>query len=88
MSENRPGPFITAGRLLWQSADAVVRINMLWFALTVIVVTAPGARRTVPTCTSWRRKKTSTFDDFGKALLLADWRGGGRCSTWRRSSSR
>lgn len=43
MSERRLGPFITAGRLLWQNADAVVRVNVLWFALTVIVVTAPQA---------------------------------------------
>lgn len=43
MSDNRAGPFITAGRLLWQNADAVVRINALWFALTVIIVSAPQA---------------------------------------------
>ena len=43
MSERRLGPFITAGRMLWQNADAVVRVNVLWFALTVIVVTAPQA---------------------------------------------
>ena len=66
MSENRPGPFITAGRLLWQSADAVVRINMLWFALTVIVVTAPQAPAGLYTYLHKLAQEEDfpTFDDF------------------------
>lgn len=43
MAENRPGPFITAGRLAWQNADAIVRINLLWLVLSVPIVTAPLA---------------------------------------------
>lgn len=43
MAEHRPGPFISAGRIAWQNADAIVRINLLWFALSVPIVTAPPA---------------------------------------------
>lgn len=43
MSERPPGPILTAGRLLWQNADAVVPINVLWVALTALIVTAPPA---------------------------------------------
>lgn len=43
MTERKPGPFITAGRIAWQNADAIVRINLLWFALSIPVVTAPPA---------------------------------------------
>lgn len=43
MTEHRPGPFITAGRLLWQNADALIRVNALWFALTVPIIAAPQA---------------------------------------------
>ena len=79
MSENRPGPFITAGRLLWQNADAVVRINMLWFALTVIVVTAPQALAGLYTYLYKvaQEEDFPTIDDFWRgfrALAGSAWR--------------
>lgn len=43
MAEHRPGPFISAGQIAWQNADKIVRINLLWFALSVPIVTAPPA---------------------------------------------
>lgn len=43
VAKNKPGPFMTAGRLAWQNADAIVRINLLWLALSVPIVTAPPA---------------------------------------------
>ncbi len=79
MRESRQGPFVTAGRLLWQNADAVVRVNALWFALSVIVVTAPQALAGLYTYLHKLAQEGAfpTFDDFWqgfRALAGPAWR--------------
>lgn len=70
MNERRPGPFITAGRLLWQNADAVIRVNALWFALTVSIVAAPQALAGLYTYTHKLAQEEAfpTLDDFWRGF--------------------
>lgn len=72
MLDKRSDPFINAGRLLWQNADAVVRLNALWFALTIIVVTAPQALAGLYSTMHKlaREEDFPTLDDFWQGFRL------------------
>ena len=79
MSERRPGPFITAGRLLWQNADALIRVNALWFALTVSIIGAPQALAGLYAYTHKLAQEEAfpTLDDFWhgfRTLARPAWR--------------
>lgn len=79
MSDKQPGPMITAGRLAWQNADAIVRINVLWFALTVPLITAPQALAGLYAYTHKlaREQGFPTTDDFWNGFHIlrgAAWR--------------
>lgn len=75
MAEHRPGPFISAGRIAWQNADAIVRINLLWFALSVPIVTAPPALAGLYSYVHKlaREEDFPTRDDFWQGFHALKW---------------